>query len=286
MFPHCSHKLKSGNIEMKIYSEERFKMMTNPTRAKKSNARKRRLPDNFTPAEYSVICGRGKGNSKTTGNCYLKSLISSYLKSYSEARQKNEKSAIVSDIMKAVKQEAAPEAAFVKHEGNVWYEVTDSFAREKIGCMFRDRLHEQYRSSNKAKLARKKAREVFKKVDERNEAFDLVDKKCTITHGNTLSDLHRDNDFVVSNPRTSKAMTDFAIWPPSNSCCQGQLNSLTRRPDFLRSSMSLPLPISTISSNDKSTLKEAINQFNLNGDDHSFDEHGDLPDDISGIFED
>ena len=37
-----------------------------------------------------------------------------------------------------------------------WWEVDEAFAREKIGCMFRDLLHNQYQSSSKAKQARKK----------------------------------------------------------------------------------------------------------------------------------
>ena len=41
-------------------------------------------------------------------------------------------------------------------DGSCWYEVDAAFAREKIGCMFRDTLHTQYRSSTKAKQARKR----------------------------------------------------------------------------------------------------------------------------------
>lgn len=71
----------------------------------------------------------------------------------------------------------------MKLENDAWYEVDDAFAREKIGklvamvfdpeiilrsgysqpfsfagCMFRDALYTQYKSSTKAKFARKKAK--------------------------------------------------------------------------------------------------------------------------------
>jgi hypothetical protein len=38
-----------------------------------------------------------------------------------------------------------------------WWHVDDAFAREKIGGLFRDALHIQYRSSTKSKIARKQA---------------------------------------------------------------------------------------------------------------------------------
>jgi hypothetical protein len=52
----------------------------------------------------------------------------------------------------------AAAATFVKYEDGRWWQLDDSFAREKIGGLFRDVLHIKYRSSNKSKVARKKAR--------------------------------------------------------------------------------------------------------------------------------
>ena len=118
----------------------------------------KQLPSDYVPGKYSVLCGRGKACSRSTGNRRLKSLVDSNLKPYSGALNKIQKTKIVSTIMALVK-EAAPEGPFVKRETNgVWWEVDDAFAREKIGCMFRDTLHTKYRSSTKAKKARKNAR--------------------------------------------------------------------------------------------------------------------------------
>lgn len=121
----------------------------------KRNGKRIDLGPDFVPADYSVICGRGKVCSTSDGNRFLKSLVMSYLKPYSEAKNKVEKSTIVSAIIARVKK-AAPGGAFVKYDEDTWWEVDDAFAREKIGCLFRDCLHTQYRSSTKAKLARRK----------------------------------------------------------------------------------------------------------------------------------
>jgi hypothetical protein len=122
-----------------------------------TNNGKSKLPQNFLPSPHAVICGRGKACSSSSGNKNLKRILNSYLNSYSEARNKLEKSAIVSSIVGSIKQ-AAPTGAFVKFEGGMWWEVEDGVAREKVGCLLRDSLHTQYRSSTKAKLARRRAK--------------------------------------------------------------------------------------------------------------------------------
>jgi hypothetical protein len=125
----------------------------------KRSAQKMKLSRNFEPGKYSVICGRGKVCSASPGNKHLRFLVHQNLAPYSRANNKTEKSAIVSAIVNYVR-EASPGGAFVKQEDNgEWWEVDDAFAREKIGCIFRDILHTQYRSSTKAKQARKKAQD-------------------------------------------------------------------------------------------------------------------------------
>jgi hypothetical protein len=122
-----------------------------------NNNGKSKLPHNFLPSPHAVICGRGKACSSSPGNKSLRRIINSYLTPYSEARNKLEKSAIVSSIVGSIKQ-AAPNGAFVKFEQGCWWEVEDGVAREKVGCLLRDSLHTQYRSSTKAKLARRRAK--------------------------------------------------------------------------------------------------------------------------------
>jgi hypothetical protein len=47
---------------------------------------------------------------------------------------------------------------FIKNEHGRWIEISDAAAREKVGALFRDCLHSQYKSSGKAKTARRRNR--------------------------------------------------------------------------------------------------------------------------------
>ena len=114
-----------------------------------------RLPASFEPSKYTVLCGRGSKCTKSSGNTHLKMLVQSHLDGYSQAKNKIEKTSIVSSIIGTVK-DLSPEGGFVKFENGAWWEVEDAFAREKIGCLFRDALHMLYRSSTKAKQDRKR----------------------------------------------------------------------------------------------------------------------------------
>lgn len=92
-----------------------------------------KLLNHFAPGKYTVLCGRGKEYTSSTGNQHLKSLVQKSLKPYSEAQSKMAKSAIVADIMGQIKI-LCGDAAFVKiDKGGIWWEVDDAFAREKIG---------------------------------------------------------------------------------------------------------------------------------------------------------
>ena len=121
-------------------------------------AKKTKLAYDFIPGPYTVICGRGRLCTESPGNRYLKTLIHKNLDAYSKAKTKAEKSEIVATILLDVR-EKSPLGAFVKQTEDGlagWWEVGDSFAREKIGCIFRDVLHTQYKSSTKSKHERKK----------------------------------------------------------------------------------------------------------------------------------
>jgi hypothetical protein len=114
----------------------------------------RTLPASFTPNKYTVLCGRGSVYAKSSGNMYLKHLVRQAVPVYAETPSRNVKSEVVTKILLAIHQES-PQAAFVKYEEGAWQEVDDSIAREKIGTLFRDLLHDRYKSSNKAKVAKR-----------------------------------------------------------------------------------------------------------------------------------
>jgi hypothetical protein len=136
--------------------------------SKKNNSKKTRMPTRYKPDKNAVICGRGKVCTSNPGNQKLRVLILEHLDSYGKASNKVEKTEIVSTIMDSIKKGCPDAPAFLKKEGDTWWEVDDAFAREKIGCIFRDALFTKYRSSTKAKLARRKQQIV------------TDDKMCTI----------------------------------------------------------------------------------------------------------
>jgi hypothetical protein len=105
------------------------------------------------PSEYSIICGRGQDTFNHVGNRRFRALASMFIERYSRAGTKAAKSAIVSEIIGVIRQ---ADGNFCKYERGVWIEVGDHLAREKVSALLRDFLHTQYRSSAKAKVARRK----------------------------------------------------------------------------------------------------------------------------------
>ncbi|KAG7351684.1 hypothetical protein IV203_007732 [Nitzschia inconspicua] len=119
----------------------------------KKNENRVHLGTNYIPGHNAVICGRGKACTASPGNKKLRAYIGSFAKSYGSATNKEQKSKIVSAIISLIEE---PEGgAFVKFEESTWWKVDEAYAREKIGNLFRDVLHTKYRSSSKAKQARK-----------------------------------------------------------------------------------------------------------------------------------
>jgi hypothetical protein len=130
----------------------------NSERTKASTPRRTgrsQLGADFQPSKLSVICGRGKSSYDHTGNHHLRMLASAFVADYSQAGRKLAKSSIVGYIVAVIRQGGG---AFCKYEKGAWFEVGDYYAREKVSAFFRDRLHNDYRSSAKAKTALRRAR--------------------------------------------------------------------------------------------------------------------------------
>ena len=114
------------------------------------------LASNFQPGPQDVICRRGK--TAYIHNAHFRELLQSHLEKYSQASSKLEKSLVVSEVVDTIR-EGSPLGGFVRCVDGVWYEVGDSIAREKCGGSFRDMLHNQYKSSTKAKKRRRQEAE-------------------------------------------------------------------------------------------------------------------------------
>ena len=120
-----------------------------PCSQRTGRSRKSPLPVGFLPSPYSVLIGRGKTCSEAIGNKRLQVIISTFLDEYSRTSSRIEKSVIVNRIVDLV-YDACPIGAFIKKENGIWWEVSDRVARERVGVMIRDSLHEQYKSSSKS----------------------------------------------------------------------------------------------------------------------------------------
>jgi hypothetical protein len=119
------------------------------------NTKRSQLGVDFQPSHSSVICGRGKQSYTHAGNHRFRMLATMFVKKYSHANRKKDKSAIVSDIVDMIRKAGG---IFCRLEKGGWVEVGDHAAREKTSTLLRDLLHTQYRSSAKAKIDRRRTR--------------------------------------------------------------------------------------------------------------------------------
>ncbi|KAL3927680.1 MAG: hypothetical protein SGBAC_012982 [Bacillariaceae sp.] len=121
------------------------------------------LPASFQPLADSVIIGKGKMPAQASGNKRLRELVDMQLQNYANAKYKRDKTFIVTNILHKI-QDLCPVGAFVKFDDERWWEVSDRISREKIACMFRDSLSGQYKSSNKNKVAKRRAQRAMKRT--------------------------------------------------------------------------------------------------------------------------
>jgi hypothetical protein len=103
------------------------------------------------------------------GNRRFRKLANTYVETYSQAVSKAAKSVIVSEIITAIRQAGG---SFYRLKDDAWFEVGEHYAREKVTAFLRDLLHTQYRSSNKSKIAIRRAR---KRSQNKQSGQTLVD---------------------------------------------------------------------------------------------------------------
>jgi len=128
----------------------------------------RSLPNDFKPGPNSVIIGRKKNCYTSVGNLKLRDIVLMSLPAYSKCSKKKDKTEVVSSIVQMVRESCPDGGAFVKcDDKGKWHEVSEVIARERVASIFRDFLHDQYRSSSKSKVAKrreKRAKELIKKT--------------------------------------------------------------------------------------------------------------------------
>jgi hypothetical protein len=100
---------------------------------------KRLLPENYTPSEMDILCGRGRAFASHHGNKIFAYAIRAKLQRYVEAPKRIDKSVIASSLVSSLRENGAH---FVKQDkkSKRYYELSDDQAHEKIGHAFRDVL--------------------------------------------------------------------------------------------------------------------------------------------------
>lgn len=182
-----------------------------------SNDVKRKLPDDFEPSESSVICGRGKECFDSEGNKRFRVIITKFLKEYTETVGKSDKSKIVTKAMGIIR-ERSPQGAFVKKEKGQWYEVSPRYAREKVGAWFRDSLSNHYKSSSKAKHAKKMSKRISYGSAMQpprtlsSGPFLLVDPKAVFNFPKNFAAQIKDNDLSSGGFESSLTGTNQAFY--------------------------------------------------------------------------
>lgn len=121
------------------------------------------LPPDFTPTDYSVVLGRGKGAYNYIGNKRCRVIVKTFLQDFYSRETRSQRAVVVAKVIDIIK-EACPIGSFVKIENGVWYQVSDKVAREKIFTMFRDVQNAEFREARRAscppqtKVQQKKAK--------------------------------------------------------------------------------------------------------------------------------
>lgn len=115
------------------------------------------LPLDFALHEHSVVCSRVKKKEIPSGNRHLDALAKACLQGYSNAT-KSGKTAIVSRIVGRVRSNAPDgKGSFVRFHEEQWWEADEVGARYKVTAVMRNLLPSRYKSSTKAKVAKRRS---------------------------------------------------------------------------------------------------------------------------------
>jgi hypothetical protein len=183
------------------------------------------IKDDFQLSDFSVICGRGRDSFNHIGNCRFRILASMHIERYSRANSKVAKTAIVSEIIEVIRQ---ADGNFCKFAKGKWFEVADHHAREKVSSLMRDLLHTQYRSSAKAKIARRKTTKTETRKKTHNQKKQS-DQKVVVVTPLSVDSMSTDIPKQDQNQQSSQKLVEDT--PPSDdSSMQKQTQQLNPMP--------------------------------------------------------
>eukprot|EP00934_Nitzschia_sp_Nitz4_P008660 Nitzschia sp. Nitz4//scaffold14_size191712//68909//69703//NITZ4_001715-RA/size191712-processed-gene-0.308-mRNA-1//-1//CDS//3329536903//8650//frame0 len=191
---------------------------------------RRMLPLNFRPHENSVVIGKGKDARRAPGTQRLREDIERNVSAYKAATRRLDKALVVSEILFRQNQRCPMGGAFVKFDGNCWWEVSEHDARENITACFRNRLHENYKSSSKYKSAKRRSqqRKQLEKMksqsshDSHSHADDSShfsseeDESILSSFPPVQQNMYQPTQFMNNVPQNSQGLDNLRSLPISN----------------------------------------------------------------------
>ena len=167
------------------FSKQQETQLNQQPKVSKWSQKQTKLASGFHPGLFDVICARGTKAWNHPGNRYFRSLVQMTTERYSRVTSREQRSIIVTEIVNTIRSKGN---GFVKeYNQDQWVEVGDNLAREKVGQMFRNALHGQYKSSSRVKKGRRREiatqlhkslhkvmtsnREISKKMDNLKQAL-------------------------------------------------------------------------------------------------------------------
>jgi len=129
---------------------------------------KRKLSKDFVPEVDTVVLGKGNIPKTNIGNLKLKGIVMDNLVEYAKG-ERRKKIAVISRIINHITANNYKTTGFVKFEDDFWWEMTERDARVKITALFRDCLHDQYRSSSSSKVKRRQELRKSRSLDAAKE---------------------------------------------------------------------------------------------------------------------
>lgn len=155
-----NHSNNDNNLSLQINPEQEASAAMHD-----DVASSRFLPDSFEPDDNEVILGRGKQIASHPGNVRFKEIVLSHIQEYSAAQTKALKSSILTHIVNKIRNNSPHQAGFVKQDSETgrWCIAEDSAARIASAQIFRDALHDTYKSSKQFKQQRRNDRKSMAK---------------------------------------------------------------------------------------------------------------------------
>jgi hypothetical protein len=120
----------SNESEPFIAAPEDSRSWTRPS------AVKREQDDVVVLGPYDIICGRCSTAYNNVGNRRFRATISLYLQRYKEAKSREDKGDAIMSVVRLLLDDVG--ARFLKRRGNIWVELGEKQAREKVGHALRD----------------------------------------------------------------------------------------------------------------------------------------------------